>query len=285
MLAAKDVSVNDLMFPVLSSPKIDGIRAMVLQGELVSRKLKLIPNLHIRSTMDNEVFNNLDGELVTLTDGKLDDFNVVQSKVMSEGGTPDWMLLVFDDFTDPSMHFRNRITSAFNRIRAIDNSNVKPLLHTHHHSPESLIKTIAEDVEKGYEGTMVRSPLGVYKFGRSTARERGLIKFKPLDDSEGVIVDVIELERNLNPQKLNELGFNKRSSHKDGKVPGGTMGALSIRWGDVVFELGVGFNNTTRDTFWRDKEALIGQIVSFTYQGVGPNLKPRFPRYKGIRHD
>ena len=49
MLAALCEDVTKLRYPVIASPKLDGIRALVIDGQLVSRTLKPIPNRYVQS--------------------------------------------------------------------------------------------------------------------------------------------------------------------------------------------------------------------------------------------
>jgi DNA ligase-1 len=54
MLACKDAT--GLKFPLLASAKIDGVRALVKDGKVLSRSLKPIPNRHVQ-----EMFGSLEG--------------------------------------------------------------------------------------------------------------------------------------------------------------------------------------------------------------------------------
>ena len=83
-------------FPVLASPKIDGIRAIVRDGMLMTQSLKPVPNKFIQSSVNWADYEGLDGELVV---GSPTDANVMQatqSGVMSEEGEPDWHYWCFD---------------------------------------------------------------------------------------------------------------------------------------------------------------------------------------------
>lgn len=65
MLAhSKSPDLETLDYPVLVQPKLDGIRAVVKDGRLLSRTLKSIPNASIRAALERTVFEGLDGELV-----------------------------------------------------------------------------------------------------------------------------------------------------------------------------------------------------------------------------
>ena len=45
-------------------------------------------------------------------------------------------------------------------------------------------------LEDGFEGVMLRSPLGKYKMGRSTLKEGILLKLKRFEDAEATVVAV-----------------------------------------------------------------------------------------------
>jgi len=112
--------------------KLDGIRVQcffIMDKEknaslyVVSREFKLIPNTFIRAAIENMLFvyfreglmNGIDklnteaddfacvfidGEILTYNEhNKIDDFNVLQSKVMSKDGTPLFKVCVFDMLT------------------------------------------------------------------------------------------------------------------------------------------------------------------------------------------
>lgn len=51
ILAGEVTDPEKIKFPVYASPKYDGIRALVVDGLLVSRTLKPIPNHYIRSML------------------------------------------------------------------------------------------------------------------------------------------------------------------------------------------------------------------------------------------
>src|SRR5262245_40530712 len=77
---------------------------------LVSRQLKLIPNRFVRRTLEDMGLHYCDGELLTYSDGKWDDFNTVQSKIMTEGGQPNFVWFMFDHFQNQDMPYAQRYT-------------------------------------------------------------------------------------------------------------------------------------------------------------------------------
>ena len=108
---------------------------------------------------------------------------------------------------------------------------------------------------QGAEGLMLHAGDALHMAGRSPA----LIKFKPLDDAEAVVI---------------------------GHVPGqgkhqGRLGALEVR-NDAgqVFRIGTGFTD-------REREAppAVGTRITYTHQGLTAKGLPRFARYLRVRSD
>src|ERR1043166_9598570 len=93
MLAGKCSDLKSLRFPVLATPKLDGIRCLMINGKAVSRKFKPIPNKHIRSTLEMTCNSmQLDGEI--MIEGR--SFNDLSGDVRREEGRPDFYYAVFD---------------------------------------------------------------------------------------------------------------------------------------------------------------------------------------------
>lgn len=287
-LLAEKADLETLRFPVLASPKLDGIRALtgLPQGSIVSRNLKAIPNKRIQVAAE-QFPAGLDGEILTYTNGVRDDFNTVQSKVMSVEGTPEFKFHVFDAW-DLDATFDARIKGADSIVcddQIFGSGLLKLVEHRLICTLEELLAYETECLAAGWEGVMMRDPNGHYKHGRSTVKEGILLKLKRFHDDEAVIVGTVERMHNTNEKERDELGHAKRSTAKAGLVPTGTLGALQCEWKGVRFEIGTGFDDATRASLWGQREALLGKLVTFKYQEVGSQGAPRFPVYLGLRGD
>jgi DNA ligase-1 len=290
MLAAKSPgNLDTLALPVLGSPKYDGVRALVLGGVVYSRNLKPIPNKSVQRLFGHRKYNGLDGELIVGSPTAVDVFRNTTSYVMSENieriePKDDVKFYVFDDFTKANDPYKLRFEQAKNKAR--HTTNVIPV-------PTRTLNSKADidDLEDwclamGYEGAMLRTPNGPYKFGRATTREGYLSKFKRFEDSEAKVVGWVEREHNGNEATRDELGRSKRSSHKAGKVATGTLGALEVVdvHTGVAFAIGTGFDDVLRAALWAGGlEAVVGRIVKYTYFPTGSKTKPRFPVFHGFR--
>lgn len=287
LLAAKttDDDLRRLKFPMLLSPKIDGVRALVCNGQLVSRTMKLIPNLHTQALFGRDELEGLDGELVV---GKPYDSNLMQntmSGVMSRGGIPNVSFHVFDKWDDPGP-FYQRLRVASNIANTRDDFSTYAVFHQEVASYEELLIQEQRFLSVGYEGVMLRARNGKYKQNRSTLREGILLKVKRFEDAEATVIGYEPLYRNLNEAQEDERGFTKRSSHQANKEADELLGSLTVRCGTSgqVFSVGSGFDDATRRSAWAERESLIGRIVKYkTFKVTGVKDKPRFPIFLGFR--
>jgi DNA ligase 1 len=280
---------HNLRYPVLASPKLDGIRAYVGTDGLYSRNHKLIPNMHVQETLET-LSPCLDGELVVGPPNGPAVFLETSSGVMSIHGEPEFTFYVFDCWTDglsiAEAGYVRRITDAKVLVRASRVKNAKTLEYVTCTSERALLDYETAMVQAGYEGVMVRDPNSPYKFGRSTLKEGGLVKIKRFEDAEALVVGFKELQRNDNPAILNAIGYVERSSHKANKRSAGTLGALTCQLPgtDLTFDVGAGFTGAQRDELWAERDTLIGRLCKYTYFPTGSKERPRFPVWKGFRH-
>jgi len=283
LLAATLEDVSSLKFPVLATPKLDGIRVLKVDGKAVTRKFKPIPNTHIRELLEKHLPDGIDGEI--MTEGT---FNDIQSKVMSFDGEPDFTFYAFDFVqSDLNRDYKERIDDLLHHF--VDNPTkefqVIVLYPVWIHSPEQLFEYEKTCLEQGYEGVMIRTPDGKYKCGRSTSKEQILMKLKRFYDAEAQIVGFEEKMHNENKQEKDEFGLSKRSTKKGGLIPADTLGALiveDLKTG-VKFGIGSGFTDELKKEIWIHRKKYKNKIVKYKYQSVGVKDAPRFPVFLGFR--
>lgn len=277
--------LSKIRFPVLATPKIDGIRATVLirdgQPTALTRSLKLIPNVHVRNKLQSYKLLHLDGEL---TCGH--NFQAVTSGIMTQGGWPNFTYYVFACSIESNKTYREML----HELECMDLppfcSKVMPTLCI---NLDELLTYEEEVLYQGAEGVMTRPVNGIYKYGRSTLNEQYLMAIKRFQDSEAEIIGFKELLINRNPQLTNERGFAERSSNASGLEPGDTLGALEVRdtFSDEEFDIGsgVGMTAALRKKIWNNREYYAGKIITYKFQAIGVKLKPRQPIFKGFRED
>jgi DNA ligase-1 len=296
MLAATPESFEDL-FPNTPggkkkryrvSRKIDGFRAWKPEpfGKALSRSNKDLRNAELREKLNALQGYQLDGEL--FVEGA--SFNEVQGYFTREDAPlPEgWAWHIFDTPV-PGIPFEERLEMARKAVEEINLPYIKFVEHREIDNLADLEAYANECLAQGYEGAMVRSPEGMYKFGRATANEGTLLKWKPFADGEAVILGFEEQMENTNPKETNELGRSKRSSAKAGKVGKDTLGKFHVRdcVTGVEFEIGTGEGLTERlrKRIWEARDSYIGKIVHYRYQKEGMKDKPRLPIWFGFRDE
>jgi DNA ligase-1 len=279
--ADKD-ELHKLSYPLLASPKLDGIRAVVLNGQLVSRTLKPIPNKFIREALSHPQYEGLDGELIVGSPTDPDIYLKTNSAVMSVEGEPSFMYYVFDRH-DMQAPFSERLSSLDYHTHA--ECPITVLGHVDIFNEKDLIAYQEWCLEQNYEGVMLRKPSASYKYGRSTLKEQTLVKLKVFDDGEATVVGMTEEMHNANEATTNALGHTERSSHQANKVGKGRMGTLVVRDLDngIEFEIGTGFTAQHRQEFWTQASDVIGRVVKYKFFAHGVKTKPRHPVFLGFR--
>jgi DNA ligase 1 len=305
MLAADCGGVETLTFPLVISPKMDGVRAIVSAGGMLSRSLKPIPNGNVQGLFEGLPLN-LDGELLAGSPCAKDVYRKTVSMVMSDDAPVDGLVFhVFDIQEDRPWEERHAhlcaILDGLGPEDIEDGGAIALVPQVTVYSLDELLEYEALWVGMGYEGVIARKPGSPYKHGRSTAREGFLLKVKRFVDAEAVVIGVTELMHNGNEAKTNALGRTERSHKKAGMVPTGTMGTLVARdcTTEVVFEIGTGFTAAERAEFFcnskqvgltEDKRPIYeaprsyqGRLAKYKHFPSGAKDKPRHPVFLGWR--
>lgn len=298
-------------FPVLASPKLDGIRVIIVDGVPMTRSLKKpLPNDFIREELSGLPW--FDGEIIIGDPCDPETCARTQSGVMSKSNPElerEYTFFLFDiaDPTQAHLPFEDRY-AGLKKVREAIIAKRPHLADRLYILPHARIQNEPDMwayertcVDQGYEGIMLRDPAGVYKHGRATAKSRILTKIKRWEDAEALIIDVHEEMHNANEARINALGKTERSSHQDNKVGKGTLGGytcltnrdstvlfgLEHDAGQVQFYLGAAANMTAeqRKELWEQRERLIGKKVTFKYQATDGAERPRFPVFKNFREN
>jgi DNA ligase-1 len=193
MLAVSADQAGPLRFPLLASPKLDGMRLSVTERGPVTRGGALLPNERFRAYLDRDELRDLDGEL-TFGDPVAPD--VVQRSIgagMSrKGPAPERGLSfwVFDSFAHPERPFIQRYRVA---ARAVKRAQL-PLVHivpqTRVHSANELNEIETRFLGLGFEGAVLRRPDARYYFGRIKPHTQALLKLKRRELMTGEIIGI-----------------------------------------------------------------------------------------------
>jgi DNA ligase-1 len=283
-MLADPVEFDKLVYPVLGSYKLDGIRCWLPEGKPVTRNLKPIPNKYVQHVLDG-MYHYLDGELGVGDPTDPDFYRKTNSAVMSVTGEPDFTFYAFDHVADPTLPFLSRYekvcaSEGLPRIKVVDQVEIW--------NHEQLLAFEQEALDARYEGVMTRQPRKPYKFGRATSRGGELNKLKRFVDAEARVIGYFEEMKNNNVATTNALGRTERSSHQENKSGKGTLGGFRCRElaaPHAEFDLGGGFTAAHRAEFWSQRDSMVGRIVKFKHFEIGRKDAPRFPIWLGFRDE
>jgi DNA ligase 1 len=289
LLAGKVSNEQDIKFPVLATPKIDGHRAYRKDDNLLSRSGKPIRNTTIRRILIELLPNGADGEIVAGEDFQ-DVGKAVGTSIGSAYYTDTFKFYWFDYVTNPHlpyferMHQMEQYIQTHQKILSHEQCTIVPLIPNLMDNLNQLNAYEEKCLAEGYEGVMIRNLKGAYKFGRSTMKDGILLKIKRFVDDEAIIIGLEEAIINTNEAFKSELGYAKRSSKKDGLVNANKLGKFVVKKDNMIFKIGTGFTDAQRREFWEKGDALIGQLVTFKYFPVGIKELPRHPVFLKFRH-
>lgn len=284
MLAVACEDLTKVKYPVSLSEKLDGIRASIHNGVVMSRSMKPIPSQAVQDKFGKPEYEGYDGEIIYGNKNAPDVFNKSTRACMShqlpdEMSVNDLHFYVFDSIGEGPYIARQ------DSVKEDIPNNVYKLWNTYVNSEDEVLQYEKEFLEAGAEGVMLRSPQGPYKQGRSTLKEGYLLKVKQFEDAEAVVIGFEEKMHNANEATVGELGQTKRASFMENLVPTGTLGSLFVRdlTTGVEFNIGTGYNDQQRQEIWDNREEWLGKVVKYKSFKVGVKEKPRFPVFLGER--
>ena len=296
-LLAATFDEEKAQFPYSATPKIDGIRFLMIDGQAVSRTFKPIRNKYIQAILSDVLPDGIDGEIT------VGDTFQECGAIMRIEGEPDFKVWIFDyvNPTDEEMKgYTDRMKQLKPLSRAFDvyftehpefakTNCIKVLYPTTVNSREEVDELMVKNLDDGYEGLMLRAPDGPYKFGRSTVKENTLLKVKNFLDDEAEVIGFKEQTTNTNVKTKNVFGRSERSSSQDGMVPADTLGGFLLKMKDGrEFSCGSGLNDVLRKEIWDDRDSYLGKFVKFKYMPYGVKEGtgiPRMPIFLGFRDE
>jgi len=163
--------LNKIIFPKLVSPKYDGNRCYIENGEAKSSSGKPIRNDFIRESLSMDLLSGFDGELIVGSPTAVDVRRKTSSGVGTKTGEPDFRFYVFDNYLVKG-HFETRLNELRNHVDIAQHPRVLFVRHKHVYTLADLLRYESEVLHAGYEGVMLRCLAAPYKEGRSTAARK-----------------------------------------------------------------------------------------------------------------
>lgn len=285
-MLAGEADLSKLTYPLICSPKLDGLRGVIVDGKLLTRSLKPLPNVYTSTALSLAEFEGLDGELVVGPATAKDCYRQSSSGLMRQTGEPDFTFHVFDYWDKPEATYSQRLDMLVEKLVLARCRQHRLELHNFLtvDNEAELLAYESRLLDEGYEGVILRDPNSAYKFGRSSTKEGVLLKLKRFSDAEATIIGFDEQQFNGNEAVKNELGRTKRSTAAAGLSGKGTLGALVCRTFDgVEFRIGTGFDDKEKQHIWDHREDHLNMTCKFKHFEVGAKTAPRHPVYLGMR--
>lgn len=235
------------------SEKFDGIRTMWDGKNLITRSGKILNTPKLWS--ENLPPFKIDGELFT----KRGDFenlsSIVRDKIPNEKAWQSVKFMIFDVPCQKENLF-SRLEILENFLAKNPNKFIKIITQKKAINHENVQKFLNEILSAGGEGVVIRNPNAPYKTGRNSQ----ILKLKKFYDSECKIIKILK-------------GKGKNSAK---------MGALlckDLKNGEI-FKIGSGFSDGLREN-----PPKIGTIITYKFQNLTKNNKPRFPIFLRFRDE
>ena len=271
---------------VYVEPKLDGVRVITIcdvdkdEVKMFSRNGKELNNFPKILQQFDEMLDQMAESMVFDGEVMSDDFQTLMREIHRKGGakTDDAVLNLFDCI--PLWAFKEGGYSASLQTR-------KEMMDEYEFGPniskvENVRMNLSDDdgqkqfadynklcIDKGFEGIMVKPMSGVYECKRSSL----WLKVKPFIEVSLKVVDT-------------EEGTGRNA---------GKLGALVVEGTDmdkfIKTNVGSGLTDDDRETFWKAKDKLIGQIVEVRADAITQNQDttnewrlrfPRFLRFRGF---
>lgn len=305
-LLADDWCEDRIQFPLLGQPKIDGVRALNMFGTLTGRSLKKFGNRYVTSRYSHSSLIGFDGEMAAEASTNPELCRLTTSALASHAGEPYIVWWLFDYVTVETrkLGYADRLRAMSKRVEEIrcEAPHLLPHLRTIPsiwlNNMDELLAYDEENLNKGYEGTILRDPNAPHKEGRS-GKKPILWRIKRFVDFEFRVHTIIEGDENQNEAKLNELGLSSRSTHQANMVPNGMVGAMEgtvigvikdPSTGEVLFndgdEVRVGagrLSHAQRKHFFENQADFKSRIHKGKFFPKGIKDKPRFPTWQTFR--
>ena len=301
---ANDAILETLKYPVGVQVKIDGVRALNINGTLTGRSLDPFKGFGITEYWSKPEFQYLDGEmtlgadaasserLCSLTTGALGAFKGVTSMA-------DVYLHCFDWLAEPNLPYFQRYEMLKAYVEKLDHPRVHLVPLHIANNREELDALIARFFDEGYEGAIIRNLDAPAKEGRPSKVKQELVRVKGWVDSEMLVTGFTEGQTNTNEAKTNTLGRTERSSAKDGMVPNGMVGSIHGTMigdcfhpitGEKLFADGLPITigtGTMTDAelldYFKHPEKLVGHPAKFKHLAHGTKTLPRMGQYLSHR--
>jgi len=277
----KNFDKKKAKFPLLISPKLDGVRGRHQCGVMYSRQGKIINGVgHINNALArSSILLDFDGELTI--PGMA--FDKASGLIRSDADVPEVVYNIFDAPSYPGdKESRRSVLDSINEFSNLPDC-IKIIEQEWTFNYEEMLNIYNNHLSEGYEGSVVYDPESLYKDGRSC----DWMRLVPLKTADCKVVGFFE--------------------GKKGTKLENSLGGIIVDYKGVQVKVGSGFaekyycdltpnqktkladpllySNTVRGNIWTSKAKFVGMIAECEFKEETKAGSMRQPRFKGWRYD
>lgn len=286
------VSFDVVTKPYLVSLKLDGVRCIFKNGEMLSRSFKPIESKQLNERFAHMKQLSIDNDLIY--DGELYSTELNFQKLMHFVRTQDLESeslpesIVFNCFDVIDMNNQNLTAKErLLKYQDLELPYVKIIEQRIISTPEEAEKMFEEALSNGYEGLILKNPESVYKFGRVTTKSGNGYKLKPFVTFDAVIKGV-EQATKVDPtveRTVNELGYHQTSHKKDDRILIDKASAFLVDYEGKQLKVTIAETDEQKKYIWEHQDEFIGKHVEYKGMLVGSKDVPRHPNTIRLRPD
>lgn len=313
LIANDEIDINQLTYPLLISTKLDGIRMIVKDGQILTRSLKPLPNLQLNQKFEH--LRKFTEEQDIILDGEVFapgiPFQFIVSCVMTEDCFTKQSVKKWDELCKEHNFYRTREEVlaklkfyCFDSIK--DKNNEIPFGKRHGFVEECLVGFCniacpveqipvdnAEEIEQyfekvleeGFEGLIIRNAKSPYKYGRTRISENNSYKLKPWVTEDAKIIGFVQATKvNKDAEKtITELGMSRTSKKQEDRHLIEKAQAFVVDFKGKELSVPIAMPDAQKEYIWSHQDEYLGQWIEFKYMTVGMKDLPRIPKFIRMR--
>jgi DNA ligase-1 len=285
--------------PMMASHKLDGMRCIIKNGEILSREFKPIQNKQLNERFEplkklsvaaNMIF---DGELYSHELNFQEIMHYCKTEDLGDEPLPESInFYCFDCLygVDPETYPNMTASMRYEFIEEMNTMNLPHFVGLEQrivNTPEQVKQMFEEALAAGFEGLILKDPNSKYKFGRLTTHSGMGYKFKPYQTFDAKII-AVEQATEVDPKaerKVGELGYHKTSRKKGDRILIEKASAFRVPYDGKEVKVSLAMTDKEKEQVWKEKELYIGKTIEYKAMLVGSKDLPRHPVYIRMRPD
>jgi DNA ligase-1 len=284
---------------MMASYKLDGMRCIFKNGEMLSRQFKPIINKQLNERF--EPLKKMSLERGEIYDGELYSHELNFQEIMHYCRTDDLgdeplpesiNFYCFDWLygTDPEAYPNMTASMRYESIEEMSGMNIPHFIGLEQRivsTPEQVKQMFEEAIAAGFEGLILKTPESKYKFGRISIASGTAYKFKPYQTFDSKIIGV-EQATEVDPtveRKVGELGYHKTSRKKGDRIPIEKASAFRVLYDGKEVKVSLAMTDEEKEKVWREKDSYTGKYIEYKAMLVGSKDLPRHPVFTRFRED